>query len=273
MKPKVAVCMIVYNQEPWLACSISSVLRQVANFPFWLVIGEDCSTDGSREMVQKYATLYPEIVKPIYHEQNVGIYENYQRTFAVCREAEYIATLDPDDCYLALNKLQSHVDILEKYPDLSACFSNTRIDYVDVPDKKSHYIMPQERQRQIFGVKDLLKGNFIGNCSILYRGSAFRGIPEWYPKDRRCLDWATHIDVATRGNIFYYPQVMNLYRYLSTSDWSGRGEIGRLKESIKCLEVIDEHYEYLFHDVCEETLTKWRNRCARLCADTVSKLS
>lgn len=269
MRPKVAVCMIVYNQEPWLACAMSSVLRQVTDFPIWLVIGEDGSTDGSRELVQKYATMYPEVVKPIYHEKNRGIYNNYQDTFTVCRQAEYVACLDPDDYYLALNKLQTHVDILEKYPELVGCFSNTRMDYVDLPERKSHYIMPQERGRQIFGIKDLLGGNFIANCSIVYRGSAFRGIPEWYPKERRCLDWVTHIDVATRGNIFYFPQVMSVYRVLKDGDWSGRGEIGQLKESIKCLEVIDEHYEYLYHDTCEETLNTWRKKCARLCAATV----
>jgi glycosyltransferase involved in cell wall biosynthesis len=243
----------------------------VVNFPFWLVIGDDCSTDGSREIIKRYASMYPDIVKPIYHEKNLGIYENYQRTFAECRKAEYIATLDPDDYYLALNKLQSHVDILDKYPDLSACFSNTRIEYVGVPDKKPHHILPPERKRQIFGIRDLLGGNFIANCSIIYRGTAFRGIPEWYPAECRCLDWATHIDVASRGNIFYYPQVMSIYRFLPTSDWSGRGELGRLKESIKALEAIDEHYEYLYHDVCEATLAKWRKQCVKLSALTGSR--
>ncbi len=271
MKPKVAVCMIAYNQEPWLTCSITSVLRQVANFPFWLVIGEDCSTDGSRDLIKKYAAMYPDIIKPIYHEKNVGIRENYQRTFAKCMEAEYVATLDADDYYLALNKLQSHVDILEKYPDLVGCFSNTRIEYIDAPEMKPHHILPPERKRQIFGIKDLLGGNFIANCSIVYRGSAFQGIPKWYPDGLSCLDWATHIDMATRGNIFYYPQVMSAYRFLSTSDWSGRGEMGRLKASIKALEAIDEHFDYLFHDTCEATLAKWRKQCAKLSADTGSK--
>jgi glycosyltransferase involved in cell wall biosynthesis len=263
-KPKVAVCVIAYNQEPYIDMAISSVIKQQTKFPFWLVIGEDCSTDGTRDIIQKYEAMFPNIVKPIYHERNVGIYENYQRTFAKCREAEYIATLDPDDYYVATNKLQSHVDILEQYPDLSACFSNTKIEYVGVPERKPHYIMPPERKRQIFGVRDILRGNFIANCSIVYRGTAFRGIPEWYPKERRCLDWVTHIDVATRGNIFYFPQVMSVYRFLSGSDWSGRGELRRLQESIKALEVIDEHYEFLLHEVCEKTLTKWRAKCEKL---------
>ena len=53
-KPLVSVKMITYNHAPYIARLIEGVLKQRVNFPVELVIGEDCSTDGMREIVLEY---------------------------------------------------------------------------------------------------------------------------------------------------------------------------------------------------------------------------
>ncbi len=69
--PLVSVCIITYNHAPYIAQCLDGVLMQQTSFPFEIVIGEDCSTDGTRTIVESYATKYPHIIRPVYHATNV----------------------------------------------------------------------------------------------------------------------------------------------------------------------------------------------------------
>jgi glycosyltransferase involved in cell wall biosynthesis len=71
--PLVSVKMITYNHAPYIAKAIEGVLNQKVNFPIELVIGEDCSTDGTREIVSDYQKKYPDIIRVITSDKNVGM--------------------------------------------------------------------------------------------------------------------------------------------------------------------------------------------------------
>jgi glycosyltransferase involved in cell wall biosynthesis len=64
--------MITYNHNPFIVKAIQGVLHQKTSYSYELVIGEDFSTDGTREIVNKYAEEYPEIIRPIMSSKNVG---------------------------------------------------------------------------------------------------------------------------------------------------------------------------------------------------------
>ena len=51
---KVSVLILTYNQEQWIGQAVESALSQNVSFPFEVVIGEDCSTDGTRAVVERY---------------------------------------------------------------------------------------------------------------------------------------------------------------------------------------------------------------------------
>ena len=78
--PLVSVKMITYNHAPFIAQAIEGVLQQKTNFPFELIIGEDCSTDGTREIVFEYQKKYPDIIRVITSDKNVGAKKNGIRT-------------------------------------------------------------------------------------------------------------------------------------------------------------------------------------------------
>ena len=61
---KVSVAMVTYNHEAFIAQAIESVLMQQTDFDFELVIGEDCSTDGTRAIVHAYGKRYPDQIRP-----------------------------------------------------------------------------------------------------------------------------------------------------------------------------------------------------------------
>ena len=71
-EPLVSASMITYNHAPFIAQAIEGVLQQKTSFPFELVIGEDCSSDGTGKIVSAYQEKYPNIVRVVSSDKNVG---------------------------------------------------------------------------------------------------------------------------------------------------------------------------------------------------------
>lgn len=114
--PLASVLMITYNHAPYIKQAIESVLSQKTAFPFELVIGEDWSTDGTREIVLDYHKRHSDVIRIVASESNVGMRGNFLRTAALCR-GKYIAFCEGDDCWQRADKLQLQVDYLEKHPE------------------------------------------------------------------------------------------------------------------------------------------------------------
>lgn len=115
-QPLVSVKMITYNHALFIAQAIEGVLQQKTTFPFELVIGEDCSTDGTRETVFEYQKKYPDIIRVITSDKNVGMMRNSLRALKACR-GKYLAVCEGDDYWQSPYKLQKQVDYLERHPE------------------------------------------------------------------------------------------------------------------------------------------------------------
>jgi glycosyltransferase involved in cell wall biosynthesis len=115
--PLVSVCMMTYNHEPYIAQAIEGVLMQEADFPIELVIGEDCSTDRTREIVLEYQREHPDVIRVVLWDRNVGARRNYQKLDDLLR-GRYVAFNEGDDCWTHPKKLQMQVDIMEANPDV-----------------------------------------------------------------------------------------------------------------------------------------------------------
>ena len=90
---RVSVHMVTYNHERFIAQAIESVLMQRASFNYELVIGEDCSTDRTRQIAEDYQRRYPDKIRLLLPSQNPGMMRNFMRTIGACR-ADYIALLE-----------------------------------------------------------------------------------------------------------------------------------------------------------------------------------
>ena len=122
-EPLVSVKMITYNHAPYIARAIEGVLQQKTNFPFELVIGEDCSTDGTREIVFEYQRKYPKLIRVVASEKNLGAAANSRQTTKVCR-GKYLAFCEGDDFWHDPSKLQKQVDYLESHPECGLVYSS-----------------------------------------------------------------------------------------------------------------------------------------------------
>jgi len=175
-KPKVSVCVVTYNQEKYIRQCLQSIVDQETDFDFEVIVGDDCSTDSTRAIVQEFADRYQGLVKPIFHEKNLGPSQNY---FSVHKSAkgEYVAHVDGDDYWLP-NKLPYQVNILDKNRDLVFV-----ADYIG----SLNNLGPEYK---VLNAEELFKeGNPVINSSKLYRKEYIIKTHE----NRGYLDFETHL--------------------------------------------------------------------------------
>ena len=157
-----SVVMTTYNHEKYIASAIESVLRQQTDFRVEIVVGEDCSTDRTLNIVRDYERMYPECIRVVTSESNVGWRENYRRTIAAAR-GRYIAMLDGDDYFTHRKKLQMQVDLLEANPDVGMCY--TRSERID--EEGTTTIYPESECYTDF--ESMLRRNPAENCTVVAR--------------------------------------------------------------------------------------------------------
>src|SRR2546423_10604061 len=111
--PKVSVSIISYNQADYIESCLESVLSQRTTFPFEVIVGDDGSVDGTQARIKRLQEERPHIVRPIFHDVNVGPTANHNDVVAACR-GEFIAHVDGDDRMLP-GKLAKQVAFLEAH--------------------------------------------------------------------------------------------------------------------------------------------------------------
>ncbi|MCR5356780.1 MAG: glycosyltransferase, partial [Lachnospiraceae bacterium] len=118
---KLSVIFITYNHEKYVEKALRSVCEQETDFAYEVVVGEDCSTDSTREILKRVAAEYPDKVRLLFREKNFGRPTlNVYNTTMECR-GEYLAYLEGDDYWTDKFKLKKQVDFLEEHPEYIAC--------------------------------------------------------------------------------------------------------------------------------------------------------
>ncbi len=208
----VSVCMITYNHEKYITQSLESVLGQKTNFQFEIVIGEDCSTDSTREIVLEYKEIYPNNIKLILQEKNIGMMQNFIDTLKACT-GKYIAMLEGDDYWTASYKLQKQVDFLEVNPEYGLVYSdislinenNNNIETITFEKIRARY-----NSGLVFG--KLLEENFIPALTVVVRSALifdyYKNFPdEWFMHDIRL--W---LHVAQKSKVYFLNEKTAAYR-------------------------------------------------------------
>jgi len=122
----VSVCCAVYNQAQFIRQTLDGIVSQKTNFKFEVLVNDDCSTDGTTDIIKEYEEKYSDLIKPIYHSENQyskGISVNYVNNFNRVK-GKYIALCEGDDYWIDEGKLQMQVDFLENNPDYSLTYTD-----------------------------------------------------------------------------------------------------------------------------------------------------
>jgi glycosyltransferase involved in cell wall biosynthesis len=221
--PLVSVKMITYNHAPFIAQAIEGVLQQKTNFPFELVIGEDCSTDGTREIVLEYQKKHPDIIRVITSDRNVGMKKNSYRTTKACR-GKYLAFCEGDDYWHHPDKLQKQADYLESHPECGLVYSSYDVYHVESRKRIKDFI--QYRKREIpekSDICDIIGGKSgILTCTVIARRILCEQIIESDPyihQSHHFLMGDTQLwaEIATMATVHFIPESLATYNITEES--------------------------------------------------------
>jgi glycosyltransferase involved in cell wall biosynthesis len=222
----VSVLVVTYNHERFVRQALESALSQRLPQPFEILISEDCSTDGTREIVQGYAESHPHLVRLLLSERNLHSNEVVARGFRAAR-GQYIAYLDGDDYWTNDDKLRAQVAFLDAQPDLTICFHNVQV--VDEHSQNMGRLWNAPGQPELSGLYELLRGNPIAASSVVYRRAAVSEVPGWYDRFFPVTDWPLHVLYAREGRIGYLDRSLGAYRLHSGGLYSTLGEREKLE--------------------------------------------
>lgn len=236
MTMKVSVLVLAYNHERFIAQALDGALLQEVDFPYEIVVGEDCSTDSTRRILRDYQERFPDRIRLLLPERNLGMMGNFMATFKECR-GDYIAMLEGDDYWTAPDKLQRQVDFLDAHPECCASFHNARVVH-DAAPERDRLFHEAPLAKTFFGLDEVASSHFIPTCSTLFRRGLYPGLPEWF-RDMPMGDWPLHILNAEHGSYAYLDRVMASYRVHGGGAWSGSSRLSVIEKTIKACDLIN----------------------------------
>ena len=235
--PIVTTMITAYNHRPYLKRAIESALMQQGEFVHEILIADDCSTDGTHEVLAALENEYPAHFKVLPTPQNLGIAANMRRCFAAAR-GKYIAVLEGDDYWCTPWKLNRQVRFLENNPDCSMVFS--RIKILDEDSGKFSLLPRQSGLKSKLTGEDFIKDpnqNLIANFSCcMFVASLMKNLPEQIYAER-VNEISVSFCLERKGPIGFLPDIMSVYRLHAGSTWSTADEIRKIQSAIRCREV------------------------------------
>ena len=248
---KVSVILLTYNHVRFIRQAVSSVLRQETDFEFEVLIIEDFSTDGTRDVVIEFANNYPQkirlLLSPINICDNIIVMNALQAA-----RGEYIAFLDGDDFWTSPAKLQKQVEFMDRRPE--CVFSWHPINVVDA-DGNPLGTFRNPRSQTAHTIEDFLaRYPEPATGSVIIRNSVPE-IPQWY---RSCPvgDYPLWVIALQYGTAAYLDEVLSAYRVHSGGAWSGGSEVARRELSLSCYRSIYQNIDSKYHKAMRKTLAE-----------------
>jgi len=222
--PLVSVWMTTYNHEPFIARAIEGVLMQEIDFPVELVIGEDCSTDRTREIVMGFQKRRPDIIRVITSDRNVGLFENDRRVNRALR-GRYVAFCEGDDYWIHPRKLQMQVDIMEPDPGIGLVHGGYD-KFIEHKNKLIRWqqwrpkVVPPSRYDDVF--TQLLAGQYQQpamphTSNVCMRRDLYRAVrednPDSFNEEFVVVDTQTWLEAARLTRFAFIDESLAVYNY------------------------------------------------------------
>jgi len=225
--PLVSVHMFAYNHAQYIREAVHGVMRQVTDFDFELIIGEDCSTDDTRAICFELQQEYPERIRVLWSDKNVNVIRNDARILARCRGA-FIAYCEGDDYWTDERKLQKQVDALRQYPDVGLCFCKAKLveegtGAEKIWDRNSHIPAGLIKGADFFKWYTFGRAidapgedvEFLMTATLMVRKEIFlkqRAAHEIFGWGLYLLDATWILSMASVADFYYIPDIVSHYR-------------------------------------------------------------
>ena len=248
---KVSILVLTYNHRPFVAQALDSALMQQTDFPFEIIVLDDASSDGARDIISQYANVHPGRFRIVFNEENLGIRAagnaKWWKTLQTAA-GQYVALLEGDDYWTDRKKLQKQVTFMDTHPNFVLCgHDNTdRNEWSGTDVAKNRFAADFTAS-----MEQLLAGNILPTSSLLLRNGTVADFPSYF-LELEFTDWPLQILLAQRGSVRVLADSMSMYRIHAGGAWSGKYRIRSKTEKpttnadgwrviIEFWEILDRH--------------------------------
>lgn len=225
--PLVSICMITYGHENYVKQAIDGVLMQEVTFDMELIISNDCSPDGTHDVIQHIIKTHPKghLIKYFEHSENQGMIPNFVFALKKCR-GNYVALCEGDDYWTDSLKLEKQVNFLEKNSDyVISCHNASVIDEHGKLLSDSRLSMDRKRD---FSSEELMCGRQMLTLSLCFK-NVIKEFPKEYFKSYGGDTFLISL-LGQFGKSKYQAEIKKgVYRIHSGGVWNSKSEIEKLK--------------------------------------------
>lgn len=204
--PKVSVCVVTYNQEKYINQCLQSILDQETDFDFEIIVGDDCSTDGTREIGRDFAKKHPKLFRLLLQPKNIGAALNYASTHELAR-GEYVAHIDGDDLMLP-DKLQKQVNAFIENPNCVMVTHDMQIINGDGSINKRTFKKHKAGINTLWDLYEALPF-FAHSSKMVKRDVQLKVLPSIA---KNTLDIELHVAMAEYGYVYHIDEPLGAYR-------------------------------------------------------------
>ena len=257
MNPKVSVCLITYNHEPFISQALDGTLKQETDFDFEIVIGDDCSTDATQSIIADYLLKYPDKIRYNRHSKNIGMIGNWIHTIQSCK-GDYIAIIEGDDYWTSPDKLRLQTAFLDSHSQYSMCFHRLGFRAENGVNQDDFYL-DQNLTKTTYTIEDVILNKwFIGSCSMMVRNGYWDKFPDGI-FSLKAIDKIIQLMAGDKGLIGFIDYEMGIYRIhpqgLSQQQWLGKENIFEFA-LIDLYQVFDSFSRHKYHSQIKQRIVK-----------------
>lgn len=222
---EVSVICITYNQAEYIRDAVEGFLMQKTSFRYEILIHDDVSTDGTREILMEYQERYPDKIRLILEKEN-----QYSKGVDILKEiclpqakGKYIACCEGDDYWVYYGKLQAQYDLMESHPDVSLCYHNALVYEENAIDREELTLQIYTHKTGYVRDSDVVyptKG-WYPTASIMCRTEYMM---DYYDMHAPTGDEGIRCYMACRGRLYYINQAWCTYRKQSKGSWNAKFE-------------------------------------------------
>lgn len=263
----VSVCCLTYNHAPFIRQALDSFIGQKFNCKYEIIVYDDNSTDGTKEILRRYGEKYPDKIRLFLSEVN-----NYRNspgrmfiTYLIPNaNGKYVALCEGDDYWTDMDKLQKQFDYMEHNMDCSVCFHDAQVCDMDGTlisdtqlEKKPYYKKASDK----YSCEEILQLDFYPTASIFFRAELLKKmtLPEYF-YNGICGDLPLRITLGSLGKSYCFNESMSAYRIGNPQSASGKiiGDNSKITKTldghIGILKSFDKWSSYKFHGAVEKTI-------------------
>ena len=248
---KVSVGLLSYKHAKYIRKCLDSILAQKVNFKYEIVVGEDCSQDGTREILLEYKEKYPDIFVLLLNDQNLGVSGNSMNVNSHLR-GKYICGGETDDFWLDEYRMQKQADYLDAHPEVAGVAGN--YCSVDEDGNNPRVILSENMLNKHYTLQDYLHyGITLHGNTIMRRREV---TPAWDEKYRKLKtaeptmgDIITRVLLHVNGGVYALPDMFLAHResYSAGTSYTELQKTKMLYYSYMYCRIVDNIEAYLDH--------------------------